>query len=153
MRRARKYTKRIELWNSAPVEDGFGGYTVTDFKLLDVWAKLSTLNKFKYKNVDFGDIDLSNSIEITIRYRTDLTLDYKNMFIVYRGYKYTFSDRSINTNFLNNEITFLATKQNDVIFGGGTLDIYSRFAKSVLGETGGVLQSAECTQNAIRNIL
>lgn len=152
MRRSRKYTKKIQLWNTAPVSDTFGGNTVAEFLVTSLWAELSTLNKFKYRNLDFGDIDMANSVAVTIRYRSDLNIDYKNMFIVYNGYKYSFTENSIDVDFKKNEFTFVMLKQNKVINQAVYLDIYSKWAKSLLN-IGGVISSRTCVQSQLRNIL
>lgn len=153
MPRAREYSKKISIYSSGASPDGFGGNTITNFKLLDVFAKLETLDKFKYRNIDFGDIDMSNSLMVTIRKRSDFDLDYKNMYIVYRGYRYVISDRGINYDFHDDYIRFTALRQNEIVEGVKLFDIYQGFAQATLGETSGVLQSESCTISQIRALL
>ena len=150
MPRAREYTKKISIYSSGTVSDGFGGNTITNYKLLDTFAKLETLDKFKYRNIDFGDIDMANSLVVTIRKRSDFQLDYKNMYFEYRGQRYTISDRSFNKNFYDDYIQFLALNQNEVVNKLNTFNVYQMFANSVLNETSGVLQESSCTISQIR---
>ena len=110
MPRARKYTKKIQLWGSVAVSDGFGGNTVSDSQITDLWANLTTLNAMKYQNTDFGDINLANSVEVKIRYNPNLSIDYKNNFIVYLGDKYFFSENTVVTDFRKNTVTFVMIK-------------------------------------------
>lgn len=153
MPRAREYNKKISIYSSGAIPDGYGGSTITNFKLLDSFAKLETLDKFKYRNIDFGDIDMANSLVVTMRYRSDFKLDYKNMFVMYRNQRYTISDRGFNNDFQNNYIQFLILNENKVVATSILFDIYQNFAQAVLSEDGGVLQKESCTISQIRALL
>ncbi len=151
--RARKYNKKITFYSTLSQSDGFGGNTIVNYSILNTWANLQTLDKFRFRNVDFGDIDLSNSVIVTMRKRNDFQIDYKKMFFKYRNYDYVISDRAVNKNFQDDEITFLAIRQNEVVARNNAYDIYSLYAQSILNENGGVLQQSDCTLDEIKELL
>lgn len=113
MPRARAYTKRIELHRSTKSADGFGGNTMTTAKVADLWAKLETLDKMKFRQTDLGTLDLANSVQVTVRDNPNISINYKTDFIIYRSENYFISDRPLITNFEDNYITFIMTRQND----------------------------------------
>jgi hypothetical protein len=112
--RSRRFTKLIELWETENVPDGFGGYTVSESKRADIWANLQTMNKGRYSNKDFGDIDFANSVMVTTRDNPNIVIDYKTNFIKYRGENYFLSDRPVITDFEDNYVTFIMVRNNDV---------------------------------------
>jgi len=112
--RARRFTKQVELWSTNSVADGFGGNTVTESKITDIWCDLSTLDRLKYANRDTGDIDFANSVSVTIRENPNLTIDYKNNFIVYLNEKYFFTDRPVVKDFQKGYVSFIMLRNNDV---------------------------------------
>ena len=112
--RSRRFTKQIELWGATSVSDGFGGNTVSKSKITDIWADLSTLDRLKYSNRDNGEIDFSNSVGVTIRENPNLSIDYKNNFIVYMGEEYYFTDRPVVRDFQKGFVTFIMLRNNDV---------------------------------------
>ncbi len=152
MPRAREYNKKISIYSSGSVPNEFAGNSIVNFKLLDTFAKLETLDKFKYRNIDFGDIDMANSLVVTIRKRSDFQLDYKNMFVIYRNQRYTISDRGFNNDFQDNYIQFLALNENRVNSNAGLFTIYQNFVQSVLAENG-TLQKESCTLAQIKALL
>ena len=61
---------------------------------------------------DSADIDMANTIRVTIRHNPNRDIDYKNDYFVYRNEKYFLRDVPVNTDFKNTEVTFLMTKEN-----------------------------------------
>ena len=51
--RARKYNKVVELWQTAPSFDGFGGNTVSSTLITKTWCKFITLDRIS-RSTDFG---------------------------------------------------------------------------------------------------
>jgi hypothetical protein len=115
--RARAFNKRIEIWGTTSVPNGFGGNLASNDTLITTsWAKLETFTVSKRGGnaTDFGLIDLNNAINITLRKREDLTIDTKNNYIKYRGDKYIINTAAVNVNFKDNLIKFVATKEIDL---------------------------------------
>jgi hypothetical protein len=115
MPRARRFNKKIQIWQTEKVSDGFGGFTVSESEVASVWAKLDTLDKFKYSNKDLGTIDFANSVKVTTRDNPNLSINYKVNFIKYRGVKYTLTEVPILTNFEDNFVTFVMVKENNYV--------------------------------------
>lgn len=104
-RPSRKYSKRIEVWLNAVVQDGFGGNNLSESKLQDVWCEIRTIPIDKL--VDFG-LDVQ-STSISIYLRRD-TIDYyqKGLFFRYSGKSYMVN--RINENDIDGvEIKIIAT--------------------------------------------
>ena len=87
--RSRGFTKRISIYETTLVPDGFGGNTVTDALLVTTWANIKTFSINSKNITDLGVIDLNNSIIIKTRKRSDLTYNIQTQYIIYRNEKYT----------------------------------------------------------------
>jgi len=112
--RSRKLTKRIEIWQTTPAKDGFGGNTVTDVLVSKSWADVSTFQAGKYRGgnlSDFGIIEAYRAVLFKVRKRNDLTYDLKSMYIKYRDVKYTIASAPTNVNFNDKEIVFLGISE------------------------------------------
>ena len=110
--RARKYTKKISHYRVGKVSDGFSGFVSTESLQGSIWANLKTISDMKYSSTEFADIDMANTIRVTIRHNPNRVIDYKNDYFVYRNEKYFLKDVPVNTDFNNTEVTLLMTKEN-----------------------------------------
>lgn len=112
--RSRAFQKRIQIWQSVSVSDGYGGNTTTDVQITDSWANVTTLNNSKgktYLSNDLGVQERSNTIVIKLRKRNDITYNDVNQYIVYRGYKYIIIAQPTNINFNDAYIEIIATRE------------------------------------------
>ena len=110
--RARKYTKKISHYRVGKVSDGFSGFISTESLQGSIWANLKTVSDMKYSSTEFANIDMANTIRVTIRHNPNRVIDYKNDYFVYRNEKYFLRDVPVNIDFNNTEVTFLMTKEN-----------------------------------------
>ena len=111
---ARRFKKRIDIWETLRVKDGFGGNTNTEVKIASTWADIETLNNassMQNNKPDFGVNDPQNSVKVTVRKRNDLTYSNINMFIIYAGFKYFLKTSPINVGFNNSYIEFVAVRE------------------------------------------
>lgn len=110
---SRDYNKRVEIWVTSAVPDGFGGNKVTSRLLTNSWAKLETVDLFSQNvlNTNYGLNDSANSLKVTVRKRNDLIYDLQRIYLIYRGQKYIIKSFPTNTNFEDNTITFIVTKE------------------------------------------
>jgi hypothetical protein len=115
MPRARGFNKRIQLWQTESVSDGFGGNTVIESKIAEFWAKLDTLQNKRFTSRNDGTIDFANSVQVTMRSNPLLSLNYKVNFIVYRGARYELTENPVNKNFEDNSVSFIMVKQNNYV--------------------------------------
>lgn len=110
--RARKYNKRIDVYQVTNVSDGFGGNGVGVPTLIArSWCKLITLNKLD-RNTDVGIIDTIDTIVIQLRKRNDLDYNSKNMYFVYRSEKYIMQSEPINVGFEDREIQITLKRES-----------------------------------------
>lgn len=114
--RARGFNKKVEVWGLSPVFDNYSGNVAGEDTLLShSWAKIKTLSTNNTINNEFGVLDASNSISITLRKRNDLTYDLQTMYIKYRGQKYIIKSFPVNIDFEDALITIICTKESNLL--------------------------------------
>lgn len=101
--RARKYNKKVEVWQTSKVSDGFGGSTIANTKIADTWCDITTLNSLS-RSTEFGIIDTSDTLILKLRKRNDLTYNSKIHYFVYRDEKYLIQGQPVNIGFEDREI-------------------------------------------------
>ena len=101
--RARKYNKKVEVWQTTSVDDGYGGNGVTTSLLTTSWCNLITENKSKIGN-DEGEYTTYETIIIQLRKRNDVTYTSDNQFFKYRGFIYRIKSNPVNVGFDDREI-------------------------------------------------
>jgi len=87
---SRQYTRKIAIYKTNNVSDGYGGNTVTDVLIGSYWAEVKQNSSFKDNSI--GKSDIENNYSFKIRANDNLTLDIDNLSIVYRGNKYVVND-------------------------------------------------------------
>ena len=113
--RARRFNKRIEIWQTAIVSDGFGGNTSSNTLITSSWAEIKSLNvsnRIGKSSSDFGINNTQLGVMVTVRLRNDITYNSINQYIKYAGDEYTISSFPENKNFDNSYITFIAVKED-----------------------------------------
>ena len=108
--RSRKLSKRVEVWQTSNVEDGFGGNTVSDTLITSSWAEIITLNDVN-RSTDIGITSATNTIKIRLRKRNDITYNGINQYLKYRGFKYIIKNQPFNVGFRDDIIEIIATKE------------------------------------------
>ena len=108
--RCRKLTKRVEIWQTSNVSDGFSGNTVAETLITSSWAEVITLNNTN-RSTDIGITSATNTIKVRLRKRNDITYNGINQFIKYRGYKYIIQNQPFNVGFRDEVIEIIAVKQ------------------------------------------
>lgn len=115
MRRARQFTKRVEIWQIADVADGFGGNEVSDELIATSWAKVETMGisgRFSNRTTDLGITNTNQGVLFTFRNRNDLTYNSINQYLMYRGAKYIISSFPDNVNFNDAYIEIVASRED-----------------------------------------
>ena len=110
---SRKYTKRVEIWQTVNVPDGYGGNTVTEELISKSWANIkSGSTSFSRSQVlaNLGIVDQALSIMVTLRKRKDLPYNNVNQFIMYEGLKYIIQTVT-EKDFENVEVEIIATRE------------------------------------------
>jgi head-tail adaptor len=106
----RRKSKRVEIWQTSNVPNGFGGNSVSETLITSSWAEVITLNNTN-RSTDIGITSATNTIKIKLRKRNDITYNSINQFIKYRGYKYIIQNQPFNVGFRDEEIEIIAVKQ------------------------------------------
>ena len=107
--RSRALNKKIEVWQTRNVADGYGGNTQTDNLIDYTWASVKTIttNKISELGLDYT----KEVLQITVRKREDFNYNSKTIYIKYRDNNYTISSFPSNKDFTDAFITFLAVQQ------------------------------------------
>ena len=109
--RARKFRKRIEIYQLTNVPDGFGGNTISESLLGESWCDITTVS-----GVDVTEFGINNTqlvVEITTRKRSDLNYNTINQLIKYKGENYTIISFPTDQDYEGSFIRFLAVKEQD----------------------------------------
>ena len=116
---SRGYNKRIEIYETTTVVDGFGGNTVSTTLLATTWAKISTFNVGRNGNAtDYGLLGINDTLVIKTRKRNDITYNSQTQFIKYRGDKYIITTSPININFEDREVQFIVKLASNTTLNG-----------------------------------
>ena len=114
---ARKFNKRIEVWQTRSADDGYGGQTVADNIITTTWANLQTQEG---QNIQDLGLDYTKGVLlVTVRKRDDFAYNSKLIYIKYNSEKYTIASFPTDENFTKAYITFIAVKEKP-----GTFTIY-----------------------------
>ena len=108
--RNRKLSKRIEIWQTSNVSDGFGGNTVSETIIASSWAEIVTLNDVN-RSTDIGITSATNTIKVRLRKRNDIEYNNINQYIKYRGFKYIIKNQPFNVGFRDSIIELIAIKE------------------------------------------
>ena len=87
---SRQYTRKIAIYKTTNVSDGYGGNTVTDVLIGSYWAEVKQNSSFKDNSI--GKSDIKNNYSFKIRANDNLTPDIDNLSIIYKGSKYVVND-------------------------------------------------------------
>ena len=112
--RAKRYNKRIEIWQVTKTPDGYGGETVTDELITKSWCSIKTASTNKSNSTraeSLGITDPTNTIFISTRLRNDITYNAINQYIVYNGFKYIIQNEPTSVDFTNTEVEIIATRE------------------------------------------
>jgi len=87
---ARQYSRKITIYKTVNVPDGYGGNTVNDVLIGSYWAEVKQNSAFKDNSI--GKADIKNNYSFKIRASLKLDMDINNLSIIYNGLKYVVND-------------------------------------------------------------
>lgn len=87
---ARQYSRKVNIYKTTNVPDGFGGNTVTDVLIGSFWAEVKQNSSFKDNAI--GKADIKSSYSFKIRANSVLNPDIYNLKIEYRNTFYVVND-------------------------------------------------------------
>lgn len=102
---SRKYNRRVEIFKTQTVPDGFGGNTAENVSLGKFWAELKQNTAFKDNSI--GKSDIKDNWSFYIRANSVLLPDMDNLSITYRGINRVVNDIRYNDK-LFREINIIA---------------------------------------------
>lgn len=86
---SRKYTKRVEIYGTTEIYDGFAGSTVSTALLGSSWCHIKTVSRDRYVNL--GLQSEQQAIEVYLRHRNDLDYMQDGIFLKYNGKEWVIS--------------------------------------------------------------
>ncbi len=89
---SRKYSKRVQIWESAEADDTYGGNVIDntlDTLLASSWAYIKTIRPEKL--IAMGITDYTHAIEVKLRYRYDLDYEQEGIYFKYNDNTYIFN--------------------------------------------------------------
>jgi head-tail adaptor len=103
------FNKRVDIYQTSNVADGYGGNTVSELLITSSWANVKYLSTNKAASLnDLGINDALNTIEVILRKRNDITYNSINQFLKYDGDKYVIQHIS---KYEQKKVKILATKE------------------------------------------
>lgn len=108
--RARKFNRKIEIYQTSKTVNDFGDSIVTSALLTTTWAQILTPTNGNSRNTDFGITDTSNRLILNLRKRNDINYNSKDLYFVYNGERYNIISEPINVGFENREINITVAK-------------------------------------------
>lgn len=91
MFKSRQANKRVGIYVTTLVADGYGGNTSTTDLLATRWAIVEDMKASSYQS-EAGITDFTNTLKFTFRYDADLTIDPQNHILKYGGLEYNIMD-------------------------------------------------------------
>ncbi len=89
---SRQYDKKINIYQTSSIDDGFGGTAPVDNLIGSFWAEVKQNSAFRDNQV--GASDIKNNYSFKIRANAAITPYIDNLFILYRGSKFVVNDIS-----------------------------------------------------------
>ncbi len=153
--RARQLNRKVQIWQTRKVEDGFGGSKTYNELITSSWAAVRT-HKDTSRDTEVGVGDYSEKLDITMRYRNDIQYNSVTQFLTYRGVKYTFTMSPMNQDFNEAFIVLTASRQKtksvEVLepINPDANTIFINYKNRVIGE-GGTFEADDCVLTYIEN--
>ena len=102
---ARKYNRKIQIWKTESVPDGYGGNISIEVLIGSYWSEVSQNSAFR--DNQNGTSDIKNNWSFKIRHNPYIVPDIENLFIIYQENKYIVNDIRFNDEFFR-EINIIA---------------------------------------------
>ena len=87
---ARQYSRKIQIYTTGSILDGYGGLLVEDVLIGSFWAEVK--QNSSYKDNANGVSDIKGSYSFKIRANANITPDMSDLSIVYKFKKYVVND-------------------------------------------------------------
>lgn len=112
--RARKYNKRISIYQTTTTQNEYGGSVITDELITSSWCEISTVSnnsKFSQRLTSLGVIDPTKAIIVKLRHRNDIEYSAINQYLLYNNNKYIIQNAPTNINLENTEVEIVAIRE------------------------------------------
>lgn len=155
--RARGLNKKVYIWQTKTISDGFSSETVYNELITSSWAKVETA---KSTAGDLNNIGLENNsinLMITVRYRNDIEYSGINQFISYAGVNYMFVQSPNELDLNRTFVKLIATrvKDNNIEelspINPDSNTIFINYKNRVIANNG-VFEAEECTREFINTL-
>jgi len=92
--KGRKYTRKIEIFTTTEIDDGYGGSIASDVSLGSFWAEAK--QNSAYRDNSIGMADIKNNWSFNVRANSVLMDNKDNLTILYHGEKRVVNDIRYN---------------------------------------------------------
>jgi head-tail adaptor len=108
--KARQFNKRIQLWTTLSVADGFGGFKSEKVPFKSQWANIKTIGSAAtvLQGLDFT----KSTIQVTVRKNDIINYNSTTLFMVYREREYSITTYPTNKNYTDAYVVFTAVENN-----------------------------------------
>lgn len=113
--RARKYDRRVQIFQTQKVSDGFGGHKTSNTLIAESWAEVRTAastSALSQRLTEFGVTDPTLGVIFKMRFRNDIPYTAVNQYIRYRGQDYIIQNAIINEGLDNIEVELITVRQS-----------------------------------------
>lgn len=87
---ARQYSRKIQIYTTESIPDGYGGFVVNDVAIGSFWAEVK--QNSAYKDNAVGISQIKDNYSFKVRASATLTPDVNNLSIIYKGKKFVVND-------------------------------------------------------------
>ena len=156
--RARSFNKRVQIWQTSYVSDGFSGTKTFGQIISNSWAKVETAKSNASNMNEIGLDDMALNLLITVRYRNDLEYNGINQYLVYNGVRYEFSQAPNENNLNRTFVKLIAIRQKqEEVAGLEPINPDSNMVflnyKSRVESEDGVFEAEQCTKEFIDKLI
>jgi hypothetical protein len=124
--RARKYNKKIEVYQSAPIFDGYSGNSCSSFTLLfSAWCQIKTLDTTS-KDTNVGEIVEESKLVVNLRKNSNIDYTSKGLYFKYRNIDYIVQGTPINIGFEDREIQVNLINSGVIINPSSAIKIFDQ---------------------------
>ena len=112
--KARRYDKRIRVYETTPVPNGSGGDRMESVLIANSWAEIVTEGVAR-KFHNMGIMDFNDPLIFKVRHRNDLPYNARTLYVTYKGNRYNIQGiKNLNLRDVDIEIYTTLTQPEDI---------------------------------------
>ncbi len=155
--RARGLNKKVYVWQTKTLPNGFGGNSVYNEIITSSWAKVETAKTTAKDLNDIGVENMSINLIFTVRYRNDIQYTGINQFISYNGvnYMFTLAPNQVDLNRTFVKLITTRVKDENILelnpINPSSDIIFINYKNRVIANKG-IFEAEDCTKEFINTL-